>query len=132
MANASTIGFGLRRSIQLDKLQLHLVKLNTKSKQLLGVAFQKGDPCLHKMQVIKVTYKTQRLQTDDGGAGGTAGHNTCRRLLTGVFNGAFLYRCYRKTYFRKHIVAGQTTSVKTTTRSDEIEAFHNRQPVSRI
>ena len=92
MANASTVGFGLRAINTVGQTPATSGQAEYKFKQHQALQSTKVILCLHKMQAIKVIQQDAAFTlTDDGGAGGAGwdSNDADARLLTGVFNGAF-------------------------------------------
>jgi hypothetical protein len=110
MANASTVGFGLRAVMAVGNTPATSGQSNYKIKSGLGVGIFKRSQHLSRMLlVIKVIYTDASFTlTDDGGAGGTAYDNTTDALLIGVLNGFFYIDSTGKPTFANSVAAGTT------------------------
>jgi len=129
MANASTVGFGLRAINTVGQTPATSGQAEYRIQTAPGVATNKGDPMSTQdagnqgfQQDASFTF------TEAAGAGGTAWANNADALLTGVFNGSFFIDASGKPTFSNNIVAGQTTSVNYNNGSNEIEAFVINNP----
>ena len=129
MANASTVGFGLRAINTVGQTPATSGQAEYQIQTAPGVAVNKGDP-MSTQDAGNQGYQQDAsfTLTDDGGQGGTAWTNATEALLTGVFNGAFFIDATGKPTFSNNIVAGQTTSKNYNNASDEIEAFIINNP----
>ena len=129
MANASTVGFGLRAINTVGQTPATSGQAEYRIQTTPGVATNKGDP-MSTQDAGNQGYQQDAsfTLTDDGGQGGTAWTNATEALLTGVFNGAFFIDATGKPTFSNNIVAGQTTSKNYNNASDEIEAFIINNP----
>jgi len=129
MANASTVGFGLRAINTVGQTPATSGQAEYRIQTAPGVASNKGDP-MSTQDAGNQGYQQDCAftLTDDGGAGGAAFKNDADALLTGVFNGAFFIDASGKPTFSNDIVAGQTTSVNYNNGSNEIEAFIINNP----
>jgi hypothetical protein len=129
MANASTVGFGLRAINTVGQTPATSGQAEYRIQTAPGVASNKGDP-MSTQDAGNQGYQQDCAftLTDDGGAGGAAFKNDADALLTGVFNGAFFIDASGKPTFSNNIVAGQTTSVNYNNGSNEIEAFIINNP----
>ena len=129
MANASTVGFGLRAINTVGQTPATSGQAEYQIQTAPGVAVNKGDPMSTQDAGNQGFQQDAAFTlTDDGGAGGTAWANNADALLTGVFNGAFFIDATGKPTFSNNIVAGQTTSKNYNNASDEIEAFIINNP----
>ena len=129
MANASTVGFGLRAINTVGQTPATSGQAEYQIQTAPGVAVNKGDT-MSTQDAGNQGYQQDAsfTLTDDGGQGGTAWTNATEALLTGVFNGAFYIDASGKPTFSNNIVAGQTTSKNYNNASDEIEAFIINNP----
>ena len=129
MANASTVGFGLRAINTVGQTPATSGQAEYRIQTAPGVATNKGDPMSTQDAGNQGFQQDCAFTiTDDGGAGGAAFKNDADALLTGVFNGAFFIDASGKPTFSNNIVAGQTTSVNYNNGSNEIEAFIINNP----
>ena len=129
MANASTVGFGLRAINTVGQTPATSGQAEYQIQTAPGVAVNKGDPMSTQDAGNQGFQQDAAFTlTDDGGAGGTAWANNADALLTGVFNGAFFIDATGKPTFSNNIVAGQTTSKNYNNGSNEIEAFIINNP----
>ena len=124
MANASTVGFGLRAVMTVGNTPA----ISGQSEYLVqtapGVGLFKGDPAsIQDSGNQGFAQDASFTLTDDGGAGGTAYDNTTDALLIGVLNGFFYIDSTGKPTFANSVPAGTTTSVDYNTGSDNITAF---------
>jgi|TARA_R100000541_G_scaffold59199_1_gene72243 hypothetical protein len=130
MANASTIGFGLRMVMNVGNTPATSGQSEYQMQNAPGVATNKGDP----VSIQDAGGSQGHLQdasftvTDDGGNGGTAWTTANSALLAGVFNGAFFIDASGKPTFANNIVAGQTTSIDYNTGSNGITCLVNDNP----
>jgi hypothetical protein len=124
MANASTVGFGLRAVMTVGNTPA----ISGQSEYLVqtapGVGLFKGDPASiqdsgNQGFVQDASFTT----TDDGGAGGSTFNNTADALLIGVLNGFFYIDSTGKPTFANSVAASTTTSVNYNTGSNTITAF---------
>jgi hypothetical protein len=124
MANASTVGFGLRAVMTVGNTPA----ISGQSEYLVqtapGVGLFKGDPASiqdsgNQGFVQDASFTT----TDDTGAGGTTYDNTTSALLIGVLNGFFYIDSTGKPTFANSVAASTTTSVNYNTGSNTITAF---------
>ena len=124
MANASTVGFGLRAVMTVGNTPA----ISGQSEYLVqtapGVGLFKGDPASiqdsgNQGFVQDASFTT----TDDGGAGGSTFDNTADALLIGVLNGFFYIDSTGKPTFANSVAASTTTSVNYNTGSNTITAF---------
>ena len=129
MANASTVGFGLRAINTVGQTPATSGQAEYRIQTAPGVASNKGDP-MSTQDAGNQGFQQDCAftTTDDGGAGGAAFKNDADALLTGVFNGAFFIDASGKPTFSNNIVAGQTTSVNYNNGSNQIEAFIINNP----
>jgi hypothetical protein len=129
MANASTVGFGLRAINTVGQTPATSGQAEYQIQTAPGVAVNKGDP-MSTQDAGNQGYQQDAAftLTDDGGAGGAGWKNDADALITGVFNGAFFVDASGKPTFSNNIVAGQTTSKNYNNASDEIEAFIINNP----
>ena len=129
MANASTVGFGLRAINTVGQTPATSGQAEYQIQTAPGVAVNKGDPMSTQDAGNQGFQQDAAFTlTDDGGAGGTAWTNNADALLTGVFNGAFFIDATGKPTFSNNIVAGQTTSKNYNNASNDIEAFIINNP----
>ena len=129
MANASTVGFGLRAINTVGQTPATSGQAEYQIQTAPGVAVNKGDPMSTQDAGNQGFQQDAAFTlTDDGGAGGTGWASNADALLTGVFNGAFFIDATGKPTFSNNIVAGQTTSKNYNNASNDIEAFIINNP----
>ena len=129
MANASTVGFGLRAINTVGQTPATSGQAEYQIQTAPGVAVNKGDPMSTQDAGNQGFQQDAAFTlTDDGGQGGTAWTTASEALLTGVFNGAFFIDATGKPTFSNNIVAGQTTSKNYNNASNDIEAFIINNP----
>jgi hypothetical protein len=124
MANASTVGFGLRAVMTVGNTPAISGQSEYQVQTAPGVGLFKGDPAsVQDSGNQGFVQDASFTLTDDGGAGGTAYDNTTDALLIGVLNGFFYIDSTGKPTFANSVPAGTTTSVNYNTGSDNITAF---------
>jgi hypothetical protein len=124
MANASTVGFGLRAVMTVGNTPAISGQSEYQVQTAPGVGLFKGDPAsIQDSGNQGFAQDASFTLTDDGGAGGTAYDNTTDALLIGVLNGFFYIDSTGKPTFANSVPAGTTTSVNYNTGSDNITAF---------
>ena len=129
MANASTVGFGLRAINTVGQTPATSGQAEYQIQTAPGVAVNKGDPMSTQDAGNQGFQQDAAFTvTDDGGTGGAGWKNDADALITGVFNGAFFVDASGKPTFSNNIVAGQTTSKNYNNASNEIEAFIINNP----
>jgi hypothetical protein len=129
MANASTVGFGLRAINTVGQTPATSGQAEYQIQTAPGVATNKGDPMSTQDAGNQGFQQDAAFTlTDDGGAGGAGWKNDADALITGVFNGAFFVDASGKPTFSNNIVAGQTTSKNYNNASNDIEAFIINNP----
>ena len=103
MANASTVGFGLRTTMALGNTPATSGQSEYKIKSGLGVGIFKNNPVSLQDSGGDQGYLQDAsfATTDDGGAGGAAYDNSGHAPLIGVFNGAFYIDSSKQTNFCK-------------------------------
>jgi hypothetical protein len=129
MANASTVGFGLRAINTVGQTPATSGQAEYQIQTAPGVAVNKGDPMSTQDAGNQGFQQDAAFTvTDDGGTGGAGWKNDADALITGVFNGAFFVDASGKPTFSNNIVAGQTTSKNYNNASNDIEAFIINNP----
>lgn len=125
MANASTVGFGLRAVMAVGNTPATSGQSEYLVQTAPGVGLYKGDPASIQNSSGAQGYVQDAsfTTTDDTGAGGTTYNNTTSALLIGVLNGFFYIDSTGKPTFANSVPAGTTTSVNYNTGSDNITAF---------
>ena len=124
MANASTVGFGLRAVMTVGNTPAISGQSEYQVQTAPGVGLFKGDPAsIQDSGNQGFVQDASFTLTDDGGAGGTAYDNTTDALLIGVLNGFFYIDSTGKPTFANSVAASTTTSVNYNTGSDNITAF---------
>ena len=124
MANASTVGFGLRAVMTVGNTPAISGQSEYQVQTAPGVGLFKGDPAsIQDSGNQGFAQDASFTLTDDGGAGGTAYDNSSDALLIGVLNGFFYIDSTGKPTFANSVPAGTTTSVNYNTGSDNITAF---------
>ena len=124
MANASTVGFGLRAVMTVGNTPAISGQSEYQVQTAPGVGLFKGDPAsIQDSGNQGFAQDASFTLTDYGGAGGTAYDNTTDALLIGVLNGFFYIYSTGKPTFANSVPAGTTTSVNYNTGSDNITAF---------
>jgi hypothetical protein len=125
MANASTVGFGLRAVMTVGNTPATSGQSEYLVQTAPGVGLYKGDPASIQDSSGAQGYAQDAsfTLTDDGGAGGAAWDNSADALLIGVLNGFFYIDSTGKPTFANSVPAGTTTSVDYNTGSDNITAF---------
>jgi hypothetical protein len=125
MANASTVGFGLRAVMTVGNTPATSGQSEYLVQTAPGVGLYKGDPASIQDSSGAQGYAQDAsfTLTDDGGAGGASWANTADALLIGVLNGFFYIDSTGKPTFANSVPAGTTTSVDYNTGSDNITAF---------
>ena len=125
MANASTVGFGLRAVITVGNTPATSGQSEYLVQTAPGVGLYKGDPASIQDSSGAQGYAQDAsfTLTDDGGAGGASWANNADALLIGVLNGFFYIDSTGKPTFANSVPAGTTTSVDYNTGSNNITAF---------
>lgn len=125
MANASTVGFGLRAVMAVGNTPATSGQSEYLVQTAPGVGLYKGDPASIQDSSGAQGYVQDAsfTTTDDGGAGGTSYTNTSEALLIGVLNGFFYIDSTGKPTFANSVAASTTTSVNYNTGSNTITAF---------
>ena len=125
MANASTVGFGLRAVMTVGNTPATSGQSEYLVQTAPGVGLYKGDPASIQDSSGDQGYAQDAsfTLTDDGGAGGAAWANNADALLTGVLNGFFYIDSTGKPTFANSVPARTTTSVDYNTGSNNITAF---------
>ena len=125
MANASTVGFGLRAVMAVGNTPATSGQSEYLVQTAPGVGLYKGDPASIQNSSGAEGYVQDAsfTTTDDGGAGGTSYTNTSEALLIGVLNGFFYIDSTGKPTFANSVAASTTTSVNYNTGSNSITAF---------
>jgi hypothetical protein len=125
MANASTVGFGLRAVMAVGNTPATSGQSEYLVQTAPGVGLFKGDPASIQDSSGAQGYVQDAsfTTTDDGGAGGTSYTNTSEALLIGVLNGFFYIDSTGKPTFANSVAASTTTSVNYNTGSNSITAF---------
>lgn len=125
MANASTVGFGLRAVMAVGNTPATSGQSEYLVQTAPGVGLYKGDPASIQNSSGAQGYVQDAsfTTTDDTGAGGTTYNNTTSALLIGVLNGFFYIDSTGKPTFANSVAASTTTSVNYNTGSNTITAF---------
>ena len=125
MANASTVGFGLRAVMAVGNTPATSGQSEYLVQTAPGVGLYKGDPASIQNSSGAEGYVQDAsfTTTDDTGAGGTTYNNTTSALLIGVLNGFFYVDSTGKPTFANSVAASTTTSVNYNTGSNTITAF---------
>lgn len=125
MANASTVGFGLRAVMAVGNTPATSGQSEYLVQTAPGVGLYKGDPASIQNSSGAQGYVQDAsfTTTDDTGAGGTTYNNTTSALLIGVLNGFFYIDSTGKPTFANSVAASTTTSVNYNTGSNSITAF---------
>jgi len=125
MANASTVGFGLRAVMNVGNTPATSGQSEYLVQTAPGVGLYKGDPASIQDASGAQGYAQDAsfTLTDDGGAGGSSYTNATEALLIGVLNGFFYIDSTGKPTFANSVPAGTTTSVNYNTGSNNITAF---------
>ena len=125
MANASTVGFGLRAVMTVGNTPATSGQSEYLVQTAPGVGLYKGDPASIQDSSGAQGYAQDAsfTLTDDGGAGGASYTNATEALLIGVLNGFFYIDSTGKPTFANSVPAGTTTSVDYNTGSNNITAF---------
>ncbi len=125
MANASTVGFGLRAVMNVGNTPATSGQSEYLVQTAPGVGLYKGDPASIQDASGAQGYAQDAsfTLTDDGGAGGSSYTNATEALLIGVLNGFFYIDSTGKPTFANSVPAGTTTSVNYNTGSNDITAF---------
>ena len=125
MANASTVGFGLRAVMAVGNTPATSGQSEYLVQTAPGVGLYKGDPASIQNSSGAEGYVQDAsfTTTDDTGAGGTTYNNTTSALLIGVLNGFFYIDSTGKPTFANSVAASTTTSVNYNTGSNTITAF---------
>jgi hypothetical protein len=125
MANASTVGFGLRAVMNVGNTPSTSGQSEYLVQTAPGVGLYKGDPASIQDASGAQGYAQDAsfTLTDDGGAGGSSYTNATEALLIGVLNGFFYIDSTGKPKFANSVPAGTTTSVDYNTGSNNITAF---------
>ena len=131
MANASTVGFGLRTTSTVGNTPATSGQSNYKIKSGLGVGIFKNNP----VSIQDASGDQGYLQdasfatTDDTGSGGAAFDNTGHAPLIGSFNGAFyIDSSTSKPTFANSVAASTTFGTDYNTGSNDGIGFVNDNP----
>ena len=131
MANASTVGFGLRTSATVGNTPATSGQSNYKIKSGLGVGIFKNNP----VSIQDASGDQGYLQdasfatTDDTGSGGAAFDNSGHAPLIGSFNGAFyIDSSTSKPTFANSVAASTTFGTDYNTGSSDGLGFVNDNP----
>ena len=132
MANASTVGFGLRTTSTVGNTPATSGQSNYKIKSGLGVGIFKNNPVSiqdaaggHQGFLQDASFVT----TDDTGSGGASFDNTGHAPLIGVFNGCFFINSTTsKPTFANSVAAGTTFGTDYNTGSNDGIGFVNDNP----
>ena len=131
MANASTVGFGLRTTSTVGNTPATSGQSNYKIKSGLGVGIFKNNP----VSIQDASGDQGYLQdasfatTDDTGSGGAAFDNTGHAPLIGVFNGCFFINSTTsKPTFANSVAASTTFGTDYNTGSNDGIGFVNDNP----
>ena len=131
MANASTVGFGLRTTMTLGNTPATSGQSEYKIKSGLGVGIFKNNPVSLQDASGDQGYLQDAsfATTDDGGAGGAAYDNSGHAPLIGVFNGAFyIDSSTSKPTFANSVAASTTFGTDYNTGSSDGLGFVNDNP----
>ena len=131
MANASTVGFGLRTTMTLGNTPATSGQSEYKIKSGLGVGIFKNNPISIQDSSGDEGYiqDASFATTDDGGSGGAAFDNSGHAPLIGVFNGAFyIDNSTSKPTFANSVAAGTTFGTDYNTGSNDGTGFVNDNP----
>ena len=131
MANASTVGFGLRTTMTLGNTPATSGQSEYKIKSGLGVGIFKNNPISIQDSSGDEGYiqDASFATTDDGGSGGAAFDNSGHAPLIGVFNGAFyIDNSTSKPTFANSVAAGTTFGTNYNTGSTDGFGFVNDNP----
>ena len=131
MANASTVGFGLRTTMTLGNTPATSGQSEYKIKSGLGVGIFKNNP----VSIQDASGDQGYLQdasfgtTDDTGSGGASFNNTGHAPLIGSFNGAFyIDSSTSKPTFANSVAASTTFGTDYNTGSNDGIGFVNDNP----
>ena len=131
MANASTVGFGLRTTSTVGNTPATSGQSNYKIKSGLGVGIFKNNP----VSIQDASGDQGYLQdasfgtTDDTGSGGAAFDNSGHAPLIGVFNGCFFINSTTsKPTFANSVAASTTFGTDYNTGSNDGIGFVNDNP----
>ena len=131
MANASTVGFGLRTTMALGNTPATSGQSEYKIKSGLGVGIFKNNPVSLQDSGGDQGYLQDAsfATTDDGGSGGAAYDNTGHAPLIGVFNGCFFVNSTTsKPTFANSVAASTTFGTDYNTGSTDGLGFVNDNP----
>ena len=131
MANASTVGFGLRTTMTLGNTPATSGQSEYKIKSGLGVGIFKNNPVSLQDASGDQGYLQDAsfATTDDGGNGGATYDNSGHAPLIGVFNGAFyIDSSTSKPTFANSVAASTTFGTDYNTGSSDGCAYVNDNP----
>ena len=131
MANASTVGFGLRTTTTVGNTPATSGQSNYKIKSGLGVGIFKNNPVSIQDASGDQGYLQDAsfVTTDDTGSGGASFNNTGHAPLIGVFNGCFFINSTTsKPTFANSVAASTTFGTDYNTGSDDGIGFVNDNP----
>ena len=131
MANASTVGFGLRTTSTVGNTPATSGQSNYKIKSGLGVGIFKNNPVSLQDASGDQGYLQDAsfATTDDTGSGGAAFDNSGHAPLIGVFNGAFyIDSSTSKPTFPNSVAASTTFGTDYNTGSNDGIGFVNDNP----
>ena len=131
MANASTVGFGLRTTSTVGNTPATSGQSNYKIKTGLGVGIFKNNPVSLQDASGDQGYLQDAsfATTDDTGSGGAAFDNSGHAPLIGVFNGAFyIDSSTSKPTFANSVAASTTFGTNYNTGSTDGFGFVNDNP----
>jgi len=131
MANASTVGFGLRTTMTLGNTPATSGQSEYKIKSGLGVGIFKNNPISIQDSSGDEGYiqDASFATTDDGGPGGAAYDNTGHAPLIGAFNGCFFVNSTTsKPTFANSVAASTTFGTDYNTGSTDGLGFVNDNP----
>ena len=131
MANASTVGFGLRTTTTVGNTPATSGQSNYKIKSGLGVGIFKNNPVSIQDASGDQGYLQDAsfVTTDDTGSGGASFNNTGHAPLIGVFNGCFFINSTTsKPTFANSVAASTTFGTDYNTGSNDGIGFVNDNP----
>jgi len=131
MANASTVGFGLRTTMVVGNTPATSGQSEYKIKSGLGVGIFKNNPVSLQDSGGDQGYLQDAsfATTDDGGAGGATYTNASHAPLIGSFNGCFFVNSTtKKPTFANSVAASTTFGTDYNTGSNDGLGFVNDNP----
>ena len=131
MANASTVGFGLRTTMVVGNTPATSGQSEYKIKSGLGVGIFKNNPVSLQDSGGDQGYLQDAsfATTDDGGNGGATYDNTGHAPLIGSFNGCFFVNSTtKKPTFANSVAASTTFGTDYNTGSNDGLGFVNDNP----